>query len=439
MSPRRLLLAGTAAALALSVATSAPALADRLHLDSGRAIDTSSWWIEGDWLMYESADGTIGIPRSAVVKIDAGGEPSSPSGWNAPAGPVSTSGGQTDVGADPDRVRELLEQGKDALDAREFERASSSFLELVNVAPHLHTARVGYAVAEIALGRDGLALSVIQDGLAEEPDQPELLELLGDLRNREERVEDALQSWRRAFELKPGDRLREKILQAERELHANRDYDFAASSHFNLRYDGNVDLGLASAMMDYLEEQYWILSDLYHHSPPQPITVQLYPKREFRDVTRAPEWVGGLYDGKIRVPLGGLNRLDPRARGVLRHELAHAVIHSKTRGNCPRWLHEGLAQIAEGKPLRDADQETIAATLARIEPSEWERRGFSYPMALSLTRYIERRQGIEGLVYVLQHLGEGQPLDDALRSVYGQSHAELCADWARAMGEDRKR
>ena len=62
---------------------------------------------------------------------------------------------------------------------------------------------------------------------------------------REERVEEALTSWRRAFDLEPGDRLRDKILKAERELAVSRNYDYAASPHFNLRYDGDVDVDLA--------------------------------------------------------------------------------------------------------------------------------------------------------------------------------------------------
>ena len=416
------------------LATGGNALADRLHLESGGTIDTTSWWIEGDWLMYESVNGTIGIPRASVLRIESDGEArgeAPATGWNSPPPPAAVPGPRPDI--DVERLRKLLEQGQAALIERDFQKASSLFLDVVDAAPTLHAARVGYAVSEIALGRNGLALSVIQDGLTQDPDNPQLLELLGNLRYREERVEEGLEVWRRSFEQEPNDRLREKILKAERELHASRDYDFAASSHFNVRYDGDVDLTLAAAVMEFLEEQFWQLSDLFRHSPPQPITVQLYPRREFREVTRAPEWVGGLYDGKIRVPLGGLNRLDPRARNVLRHELAHAVIHSKTRGNCPRWLHEGLAQIVEEKALLESDLRAAAARLAAGEPAAWEAQGFSYPMALSLVRFLESRQGFDGLVYLLQQLGDGGTTDEALKAVYGQDYAEICADWSREL------
>lgn len=430
----RFLLAGLLAALTLA----GPAGADRLHLESGGHVDTEDWWIEGSWIRYESKGGVIGIPRSSVVRIERGTPASdaSPRGWN----PGSRSSvRRTARSADDKELRALMEEGRAALDGRDFERASARFLEVIRSAPGLHAARVGYALAEIALGHDSMALSVVQDGLVMDSERADLHELLGDLRYRDERVEDALAAWRRAFELSPGDRVREKILKAERELHASRDYEFAASSHFNLRYDGTVDLDLAASVMDYLEEQFWELTGVFRHTPPQPITVQLFPRREFREVTRSPEWVGGLYDGKIRVPLGGLERLHTRARQVLTHELTHAIIHAKTRGNAPRWLHEGLAQISEPRRLSDEDRAAVAARLAGIEPASWEENGFSYPMALSLTRYLESRRGMDGLVHLLELLGDGNRIDPALREIYGQDYDSICRSWAHAAIEEAGR
>jgi hypothetical protein len=291
-------------------------------------------------------------------------------------------------------------------------------------------ARAYYTLCQLLLGEDALALGAVLDGLARDPDQAQLLELLGDLRDREERVEDALAAWQRSFELGPSDRLRRKVLRAQRELHVGRDYELELSTHFNLRFDGEVDPGLSEAVLAYLEEQYWVIADAFDHSPRQPITVLLYPRQEFRDVTESPEWVGGLYDGKIRVPLGGLDRLNPVARNVLVHELTHAFVHSKTRANCPRWLHEGLAQIMERRSLSEADRQHVARRLAQGDPAGWESGGFSYPLALSLVRYLEARNGFAGLVRLLEGLADGQELEQALLGVYGEGYARLCARWA---------
>ena len=420
---------GATAALLLVVVAVLPGHADRLHLESGGFIDSDNWWFEGDWVMYESVGGTIGIPRSMILRIDAGEHAPEPSPFAQPATPVARNQRPVDAEARAE-VSELLRSGMAALKERRFEEASSLYRRAMSAWPDLSVARVGYAMAELALGHDASALGAVLDGLSIDPERPELHELLGDLRDREERVEDALRAWRKAFELAPNDRLREKILKAERDLTASRDFDLSTTSHFTVRYDGEVDLDLADAMMDYLEEQYWVLSDAYGHAPQQPITVMLYPKRQFREVTQSPEWVGGIYDGKIRVPLAGLRRLNPGAKAVLVHELTHAVIHSKTRGNCPRWLHEGLAQISSGATLGRAETAWIAEQLREIEPHRWDASAFSYAMALSLTLHLERRRGFDGIVDLLDLLAEGKPIDEALSAQYGEDYRTICRRWA---------
>ncbi len=434
MKRRALVLVGALMVVAL------PASADLLHLEGGGVIATARWWIEGDTILYESGAGTVGIPRALVVRIEPT-EAETPVESRDGSPGLQPAESEVRRRAAENRRAEALaafEEGKAALEERDFETASTRFLEAIRSEPRLSAARVGYALSEISQGHDGLALSVVLEGLRLDPDNGQLHELLGDLRNREERVEDALASWRKAFSIEPGDRIREKIMKAERELEAGRDLAFATTPHFNVRYDAVVDVDLATAVIDYLEQQFWVLADRLRHTPRQPITVLLYPTREFRDVTRATDDVAGLYDGKIRVPLGGLDRVDPRAKAVLTHELTHAVIHSKTRGNCPRWLHEGLAQLAEERPSTPADRGRVAEVLAAGDPETWAERGFSYPAALSLTRYLVSLRGEDGVVDLLGGLGGGESLDDALLRVYRIDYPRLCREWARALSEDRR-
>jgi hypothetical protein len=122
--------------------------------------------------------------------------------------------------------------------------------------------------------------------------------------------------------------------------------------------------------------------------------------------------------------------VDERARRVLVHELTHAVVHSKTRGNCPRWLHEGLAQLAEGRTLGAGDREGVKRLLRERDPEFWEAGGFSYPAALSLTLDLEARRGFDALVDLLERLGEGKSLDASLEESFGESYAQLCRRWA---------
>jgi hypothetical protein len=432
-------------AILLGIATGA-AHADRLHLHGGGTVDVDAWWIEDDVLVYRNADGTIGLPRSIVLRVESSdGKSAQPSRDGARAAQAATPATAAAVRESEPRLvsREIaqrLREAAAALRERDYEAAASFYHALMSDTDvDFLEPRVGYALAQIALGEDDLALSVVLDALAREPHHPTLLELHGDLQNREEKVEDAVRSWKEAFRLSANDRLRDKILKAERELHVGRDYALSLSSHFNLRYDGEVDLDLADAVIEFLEEQYWGMADRLDYAPRQPITVVLYPTRQFRDVTQLPEWVGGVYDGKIRVPLGGLSRLDPVAEGVLRHELTHAFVHAKSRGQCPRWLHEGLAQRLEGRTLSARDREGIVQRFREVAPEEWESGRFSYPLALSLTSHLESRGGFDSLARVLRRLGEGEDLDEALTAVYGEDYAALCREWARSVVEQAGR
>lgn len=428
--------AASATLLALLLAAGLPlGAAERLHLDSGGHIDVDRYWISGPTLLYEAASGTVGIPRSMVVRIEP--LPTAPRPAAVPERePTAASGAAL---PSDDKLRERLRDAHAALERREFEEAAAGFLALLDRHPELYTARVGYAVSQIGLDHDGLALSAVLDGISRDPDRPELYVLLGQLRYREDRIDDARRAFGRAFELSPTDELRDLLIKIERELHASRSYDLSSSAHFNLRYDGSVDLDLARAMLDYLEAQYWVVTDLLRHTPAQPISVQLLTREQFRDVTQAPEWAGGIYDGKIRLPLGGLSRLTPDAERVLVHELAHAVIHSKSRGTAPRWLHEGLAQMAEGKKVLRSELVAMAKELAGVPSERLGDLPFSYPRSLSLVQYLAARSGFDSLVDVLDRLGRGTDLERSLREVYGQDYASLAQAWARTLEQERER
>ena len=62
----------------------------------------------------------------------------------------------------------------------------------------------------------------------------------------------------------------------------------------------------------------------------------LYSNQQFRDITRAPAWAGGGYDGRIRLPVSGALRSPQSLDRVVIHEYAPYVHGQVERLRAPR-------------------------------------------------------------------------------------------------------
>jgi hypothetical protein len=90
----------------------------------------------------------------------------------------------------------------------------------------------------------------------------------------------------------------------------------------------------------------------------------------YRKATNAAEWSGGLYDGRIHVPLIEGAQFGPRTRRTFAHETVHACLANI--GRFPAWLHEGLAQRLSGDTLPAAARQELqdkirAGTVPKLE------------------------------------------------------------------------
>ncbi|HUD73380.1 MAG TPA: hypothetical protein VMQ62_15590, partial [Dongiaceae bacterium] len=122
-------------------------------------------------------------------------------------------------------------------------------------------------------------------------------------------------------------------------------------------------------------------------------------------------------------------RLDDWSRTVLRHELAHAFIAGKSGGGAPRWLHEGLAQVIEGRPIdRGAEQELARTWSAAHGDPRWGTT-FSYESSLSFVTFLLAREGMPSMNDVLVAMGRGADVDRAFETVTRSTLADLRAAW----------
>ncbi len=456
--------------------SAAPARADIIHLKNGGTVVADSWEDRGDVLVVFQDGGRINVPRADVDRIEptpparpvsdpaastgpaAPSAPTSTSGPSAsPAPPVSQAGGGMQMTDDEmqgaikilkrrindfplaraentRRLVAILDQlGGRALKARDHDAAVTRFREALTYDPKDAAAQVGLAAAYFRQGQDIFARSTLERALLDHPDNPALHALLGDVYNSQERTEEALQEWQKANELRPEASLQAKIEKLARERSIDSGYRQSEAPHFTMKYDGDragADLG--SQILEYLEGQYRTLQTRFDHYPLQPIVVIVYPQKQFYEATQADANVGGLFDGKIRVPIGGLRQITAGARRVLLHELVHAFIAGKSRGTAPRWLHEGLAQRIEGRTTPTATGVTLAKEFDALERKESWGLAFTYASALSFVEWLDERLGFASLVDVLEVTGQGIPPETAFEQVTRYTLGEL----RRAWGED---
>jgi hypothetical protein len=336
----------------------------------------------------------------------------------------------------------LAALGQQKLLKGDLESASRYFEEAVDKWPDEAAFQFLLAVAYFRSADYYGARRAAEEALDLEEDHFGSRELLGDIYYQDGYLNRAIPEWEAALEAgapRPS-QLREKIARAEREYDAESGFGRDVSAHFTLQYDDPVPRDMVKAILDYLEEAYDEIGEELGTYPSGDIPVILYSKILFTEITRSPLWVAGSFDGKIRLPVGGLS--DPRAvahlRPVLTHELAHAFIRTMAPGGLPLWFEEGLAKHFEGLTTERA--ETLLQGTGVPPPRTFEAltaglrgRGgsvkVSYLAALLAVRLLIEDEGFWTVRRILEAVGQGQTFQEALQGEARLDLAEFEEKW----------
>ncbi|HET9401981.1 MAG TPA: peptidase MA family metallohydrolase, partial [Candidatus Acidoferrales bacterium] len=192
------------------------------------------------------------------------------------------------------------------------------------------------------------ALDLIRLARKSDPDSVDAARLAGWADYGLNQIAGAVSEWNHAQLLRPDPDVAKALERAQRDAQTESEFREGQSNHFVVRYSGKAEPGLARSIVDTLEEHYSAIRDALNFTPAEPIGVILYTNEEFADITRAPGWAGAVNDGRIRLPVQGVTVVNDQLSRILKHELTHSFIQQKTRGRCPTWLNEGIAQWMEG-------------------------------------------------------------------------------------------
>ncbi|MEE9291499.1 MAG: hypothetical protein V3U83_01090 [Acidobacteriota bacterium] len=448
----------------LLLAVAAPVDADVIHLRNGGTVTADAWEERGENLIIHQGSSILVVPRADVLRIETNPSPDKPPPvkvqieYSRESTPPKTQRSLKDLTVDevqtrirelkkrlrenPDgrekRVREIVallnHLGERAYRERDLGSAQAWFREAHNHDRRDAVAQLGLAATYFAQGQDIYARSTLEQALLDHPRDPSLLLLLGDVYYSQDRPEDALETWEKAQGILPGDPVRNRIEKLRREHQIEESYRRSDAAHFTLKYDGRIaQADLGAEILQYLEDEFSAMVTRFDYYPRQPISIIVYPQRQFHEATLAERNVGGLFDGKIRVPIAGLKRLDPRARAVLIHELTHAFISGKSRRTAPRWLHEGLAQHVEGRSTPAAVGRSLAEEYRSMADAAAWGAGFSYPSSLSFVEHLIAREGFFRLLDALESMGEGVGAEEAFERATRYTLRELREAWGESL------
>jgi len=296
----------------------------------------------------------------------------------------------------------------------------------------------GLGVAAVHAGRPDDAFAPLERAALAEYD-PEVRLLLAHLHDRRDDPARAVVNLKAVLEREPTNEAARRMLdKVEREWRAEAGFRREVTPRFVVKYRDTLDAEARREIVTHLEAAAARVGRTLAYVPHERTTVVLYEHREFRDVTRVHAWATGLFDGKIRLPVGRVRPPAQELERLARHEYAHAAIHDLTRGRAPRWLHEGLAQALEGAGADPILRAPAGLTLAGVEAlaadSDPVRARAGYDIALWIVRDLLDRGGMEPLRELLARLGAGETMAEAMPRVYGLRLSELESQWRRVLG-----
>ncbi len=176
-------------------------------------------------------------------------------------------------------------------------------------------------------------------------------ELLGEAYYRDNDILSARIQWEYVLQMDPNRKqLKERYDKACREeiIESSFNKTVSQSRHFNLTYPKEVSYQTRSYVLSILERAYLEIGrKLGGVFPPGPIQVILYDTQQFSAVVQMDQTVGGVYDGKIRIPVineKGESLSDEEIKRRIYHEYVHVVIFDLLKDKVPWWVNEGLAE-----------------------------------------------------------------------------------------------
>jgi len=241
---------------------------------------------------------------------------------------------------------------------------------------------------------------------------------------------------------------KELLYKAERGVKAEDEFTKGSTSHFTAQFEAKTDKAIAEKILALLEQAYSDVNLDLAHFPTGKTIVILHEGKAFNEAAQSPDCSGGVNDGKIRLPIGGIKDVSAQLKAVIYHDYSHVVVRSMTGGKmAPTWLNEGIAEYEGGRfSERTMKELTRAAKEGRLVPVKRLESSFSglsdkelplaYLQSYSLVKYIIDRFGFHAVRDTLDNIGRGDNIETAINKAldpFELDYTSLLKEWERTL------
>lgn len=343
-----------------------------------------------------------------------------------------------------------LGRGYQLLAAGDFSGAREAFVEGRRYNEDEVRFWQGEAMALLKQGRYPEAVSLLDQAIGIAPRNADLYHLQGQSYYADGRMAEALDALTKSVEQGAGADVvtfREKV---RHEWRVEQEMDQEVRGNFQLSYvDGDQAAGLSTAILETLADAYTELGSDLAYYPDVKVPVLLYSRRDFSALTSSPDWAGAVYDGKIRLPLGGMHQMTDQLAALLYHEYMHVLVHFLANQHTPVWLNEGLAELA-GRRSGSLPLVHLQKALKTSQLIGWEdlaapftglkddKVPLAYEQSYSLVLFLVDRFGWHKIKELLERLGKRQAWQTAISDVYrdyGLDWPAILSEWRASLNQ----
>lgn len=198
-----------------------------------------------------------------------------------------------------------------------------------------------------------------------------------------------------------------------------------------------------SAICQQVDRIYQEVGEMFQCYPrhPIPISIEDASLPSYSSLNRTlPPWAAARYNDGIQL----IHRPGNTGTGILatliRHEWVHLTVDLLAKGNCPRWLDEGLAQTIarplmkfEHGFLQDAKHNQQLLTMDVLNRPfhklDSRQRRLAYLQSSAIVGSLIKQFGFACIREILNRIGNGWASEIAIQEVLGKTPDEIVASW----------